>query len=33
MVAGGGAALGAEITLGTLYIFLQYINSFFEPTA
>ena len=31
MVAGGGAALGAEITLGTLYIFLQYINSFFEP--
>ena len=31
MVAGGGAVLGAEITLGTLYIFLQYINSFFEP--
>ncbi len=31
MVAGGGAALRAEITLGTLYIFLQYINSFFEP--
>ena len=31
MVAGGGAVLGAEITLGTLYSFLQYINSFFEP--
>ena len=31
MVSGGGAVLKAEITLGTLYIFLQYINSFFEP--
>ena len=31
MVSGGGAVLRAEITLGTLYIFLQYINSFFEP--
>ena len=31
MVTGGGAVLGMEITLGTLYIFLQYINSFFEP--
>ena len=31
MVSGGGAVLGGTITLGTLYIFLQYINSFFEP--
>ncbi len=31
MVSGGGAVLRAEITLGTLYVFLQYINSFFEP--
>lgn len=31
MVTGGTAVLKAEITLGTLYIFLQYINSFFEP--
>ena len=31
MVTGGGAVLGGGITLGTLYIFLQYINSFFEP--
>ena len=31
MVTGGGSVLRGEITLGTLYIFLQYINSFFEP--
>ena len=31
MVTGGGAVLGGAISLGTLYIFLQYINSFFEP--
>ena len=31
MVSGGASVLRAEITLGTLYIFLQYINSFFEP--
>ena len=31
MVAGGASVLRAEITLGTLYVFLQYINSFFEP--
>ena len=31
MVSGGGAVLNGAITLGTLYIFLQYIGSFFEP--
>ena len=31
MVSGGHAVLSGAITLGTLYIFLQYINSFFEP--
>ena len=31
MVSGGHAVLSGTITLGTLYIFLQYINSFFEP--
>ncbi len=31
MAAGGDSVLKGSITLGTLYIFLQYINSFFEP--
>ena len=31
MVAGGSEVLGGTITIGTLYIFLQYINSFFQP--
>ena len=31
MVTGGGEVLGGMITIGTLYIFLQYINQFFEP--
>ena len=31
MVTGGSSVLRLEITLGTLYVFLQYINSFFEP--
>ncbi|MBQ6382516.1 MAG: ABC transporter ATP-binding protein [Clostridia bacterium] len=31
MVSGGTSVLHGTITLGTLYVFLQYINSFFEP--
>ncbi len=31
MLTGGREVLGGAITIGTLYIFLQYINSFFEP--
>ncbi len=31
MVTGGSEVLGGAITIGTLYIFLQYINQFFEP--
>ena len=31
MVSGGTSVLQGTITLGTLYIFLQYITSFFEP--
>jgi len=31
MVTGGGEVLGGAITIGTLYIFLQYITHFFEP--
>ena len=31
MVAGGSEVLGGAITIGTLYVFLQYINSFFQP--
>lgn len=31
MVTGGAEVLGGTITIGTLYIFLQYINSFFQP--
>lgn len=31
MVIGGMEVLGGMITIGTLYIFLQYINSFFQP--
>ena len=31
MLVGGFSVLDGTITLGTLYIFLQYINSFFEP--
>ena len=31
MVTGGAEVLGGAITIGTLYIFLQYINSFFQP--
>ena len=31
MVAGGFSVLDGVITLGTLYVFLQYINSLFEP--
>ena len=30
MVAGGSEVLGGAITIGTLYVFLQYINSFFD---
>ncbi len=31
MVAGGSEVLSGTITIGTLYVFLQYINSFFQP--
>ena len=31
MVTGGGEVLNGAITIGTLYIFLQYIAQFFEP--
>ena len=31
MAAGGSEVLGGTITIGTLYVFLQYINSFFQP--
>ena len=31
MVVGGAEVLGGTITIGTLYIFLQYINSFYQP--
>ena len=31
MVTGGAEVLGGTITIGTLYIFLQYINSFYQP--
>ncbi len=31
LVQGSSAVLSGVITLGTLYVFLQYINSFFEP--
>ncbi len=31
MVTGGSEVLGGAITIGTLYIFLQYINQLFEP--
>ncbi len=31
MVSGGGEVLRGVITIGTLYIFLQYITQFFEP--
>ena len=31
MVAGGSEVLSGAITIGTLYVFLQYINSFFQP--
>ncbi len=31
MAAGGSEVLGGAITIGTLYVFLQYINSFFQP--
>ena len=31
MLTGGREVLGGAITIGTLYVFLQYINSFFEP--
>ncbi len=31
MVAGGSEVLSGAISIGTLYVFLQYINSFFQP--